>query len=660
MKNVKEVLICVLFLGLGNLTYGQKGAEKEKDEIQISSEIKDLEELSLEELLNVEITVASKSKERLMDAPGIVSVISRDELKRFGGTTLSDILERVPGLATSTSYFSDRSIISARGDQIKVTGSHILFLIDGRPIREILEGGISSDLLETFPVNIIERIEVIKGPGSVLYGNNAFSGVINIITQRDTKKGVSLSGLAGNGGSLGGNSDFGVQSSGLSVVGAVRYLKKADWDVKYVHSPSPGTTTTYDVTIPNHGASAFLSLDYKGLKLTSSYNQWETQNFVRGNLGQTKWNKFYTNLGYGMEVNDNWNMDFNLSITPAKLKTVGYPFIERTSNDMVAEWTNFVSLGEKSKLIFGGVFNKIKGQEVYLATEPSTTISDEEKFNLGIYAQLNYAVLDNLKFIGGLQANKVENVDLDIVPRAGLIWYPVSSLNVKAIYSQAFRAASINELGLMHPALTGNLDLVPEKVGNFDLSVSYQGDQFQVRANYFISNQTNIIVPDRSVVPGIYRNTGEFNIQGVELEGKYYINNEILFTASTLYQSNEDQDGNKNVSPVANFGAKAGISYQGYNGVTVSLFNVYQGSLDERFDAILNPNPDAYNKLSLYCAFDLVNLLDLDFGQSLSVYVQGDNILGDDIWMPDLGGIAGETIPVYPGKMLYAGVKVAF
>ena len=124
--------------------------------------------LDLESLLNSNVTTASKFSEKLSDAPGMIFVVTQDELRRFGGLTLLEILDRVPGLALSTASFTDRSMIAARGDQTKINGGHILFLINGRPTREVLEGGLIGDLLESFPVGILERIEVIEGPGSAL------------------------------------------------------------------------------------------------------------------------------------------------------------------------------------------------------------------------------------------------------------------------------------------------------------------------------------------------------------------------------------------------------------------------------------------------------------------------------------------------------------
>jgi len=143
---------------------------------QTSDQPSDLVSMDLEQLMNLKVTTASLFSDKLSQAPAIMSVVTNDELRRFDGLTLNEILQQVPGLTGSTQYFVDRSMVAARGDQTKTDGGHILFLINGRPTREVMEGGVISDLLESFPVEILERIEIIKGPGSVLYGSNAFRG----------------------------------------------------------------------------------------------------------------------------------------------------------------------------------------------------------------------------------------------------------------------------------------------------------------------------------------------------------------------------------------------------------------------------------------------------------------------------------------------------
>ena len=98
----------------------------------------DLTSLDLQQLMDVKVTTASLFTDKLSQAPGIMSVVTRDELSRFGGLTLGEVLDRVPGLTQSSQYFTDRSLIAADGDQTKTSGGHILFLINGRPTREVM------------------------------------------------------------------------------------------------------------------------------------------------------------------------------------------------------------------------------------------------------------------------------------------------------------------------------------------------------------------------------------------------------------------------------------------------------------------------------------------------------------------------------------------
>jgi outer membrane receptor for ferrienterochelin and colicin len=155
--------------------------------------------MDLESLSSIKVTTASKFSEKLSDAPSVMSVITSDELRRFGGMSLREVLEQVAGLTLSNASASDRGMVAVGGDQNE---GHILYLINGRPVREVLQGGSSADLLASFPVNILERVEVIKGPGSVLYGSDAVAGVINLITKKAVGKDFHLSTAAEPGGGI--------------------------------------------------------------------------------------------------------------------------------------------------------------------------------------------------------------------------------------------------------------------------------------------------------------------------------------------------------------------------------------------------------------------------------------------------------------------------
>ena len=229
----------LLFLTLGAAAaVAQQAAQPPAPPQATDSSVTDLMSLDINSLTNVSVTTASRFADRLADAPGIMSVVTSQELRMFGGLTLNEILQRVAGLTGSTQYFVDRSLVSALGDQTKTDGGHILFLINGRPTREVMEGGIISDLLESFPVDILERIEIIKGPGSVLYGSNAFSAVVNLITKKANGNQVMMKSSTGPGGALDASGTFMYNQGALSAVGAVQLHELPDWNTIYRVPPS--------------------------------------------------------------------------------------------------------------------------------------------------------------------------------------------------------------------------------------------------------------------------------------------------------------------------------------------------------------------------------------------------------------------------------------
>jgi outer membrane receptor for ferrienterochelin and colicins len=645
-------LLVILMLGLSAKLYSQEPVKKDTANVF---------ELSIEELLNADVTTASKSAEKQADAPGIISVLTKDELERFGGTTLKDILERVPGLISSGSNYSDRTTIAVRGDQIKINSGHVLLLINGRPVREIEEGGMSSEMYETFPVNIIEKIEVIKGPGSVLYGSDAFSGVINIITEKAEKNSLSVTGLAGNGGAYGTSGEATIKAGDLGIVVAGRYLQKANWGthfqyMDYLSGPTPNLVS-YDVSIPDKGPGAYLGVNYKGLSLMSTYNEWTNEHFSVL-PDQSRWKKIFTNLGYGLKVCEKWNMDFNVTYVNANIDISS--IIKSASKNLIAEWTNSINLTTKSKLIIGGLYNTMNGKAYDISTPQEVVISDGNRSDYGLYAQIDYRLLKSLKLIAGMQANKVENIKMNVVPRAGIIWSPVSRFNVKALYSEAFRAPSLSENNINMTYIKGNPDLKPEKVATIDIGISYQGEQAQVGVNFFQSKQTGIIKYNTTGMPPfVYSNLDKVEFKGVEFEGKYYVNKSLYLNASLLYQENKN-DSLKNLTPIANIGTKAGISYVWDKGITLSLFDIYQGDLDKRFIGALNPHQGAYNLLHLHSNFNLNKLFAMTFKPVFSLFLNVDNVLDKQHFRYDLGGVSRDGIPGIPGRAIYFGIKVSF
>lgn len=157
---------------------------------------RDLTDLSLEELLNIEITTVSRRPEARSRAPAAIHVITNEDIRRSGATTLPDILRTAPGVQVAQVHAHQWGV-SARGFN-DVFANKLLVMIDGRSIYTPLFSGVFWDMHHT-PLEDIERIEIIRGPGASLWGANAVNGIINIITKsaRDTQ-GTLISVAGGN------------------------------------------------------------------------------------------------------------------------------------------------------------------------------------------------------------------------------------------------------------------------------------------------------------------------------------------------------------------------------------------------------------------------------------------------------------------------------
>src|SRR5271168_5298868 len=157
----------------------------------------DFTALQIEDLMNVDVTSASKKEQKLSQVPAAIFVITKEDIHRSGATDIPDLLRMVPGLEVAQINPSTWAI-SARGFNGQYSNK-LLVLIDGRTVYTPTYSGVYWDTQDV-PLDSIERIEVIRGPGATVWGTNAVNGVISIITKlaRETQSGVAT----GEGGTL--------------------------------------------------------------------------------------------------------------------------------------------------------------------------------------------------------------------------------------------------------------------------------------------------------------------------------------------------------------------------------------------------------------------------------------------------------------------------
>ena len=191
MKNHTRKFLFIGFLGI-LLFYGS-GAHGKDPLLPASG---DREKALFQEIPSV--YGASKFEQKVTEAPASVSIVTAEEIKKYGYRTLADLLRSVPGFYTA--YDRNYNYVGVRGyQQPGDYSSRVLILVDGHRMNDEIygQGAIGTEFI--LDIDLIDRVEVIRGPGSSMYGSNALLGVINVITRRGRDlKGPEVSGEAGS------------------------------------------------------------------------------------------------------------------------------------------------------------------------------------------------------------------------------------------------------------------------------------------------------------------------------------------------------------------------------------------------------------------------------------------------------------------------------
>jgi outer membrane receptor for ferrienterochelin and colicin len=538
MKKLFTAFVFIMYSGPMLLLYGQQADTLKAD---------DYFDLSLEEIMNIRITTASKSAESIKDAPAIVSVISARDIERFGARSLSEVLDRATNVYFNSGYTYRNNMVSIRGNVTAIANTNVLILVDGRPFRESLDNGMNAAIYSSFPLNRVERIEIIRGPGSVLYGTCALTGIINIITKNVSESApvsasVSYGTFASKQAQVSGAADLGK----LKFTGGVNYFDTDGWDFSAYGEPeiiiqpdnsitvAPPSKNTIKMYEKSFGSNA--NLVFGDFKLLTNYmhtkqaNMGTLPSWLNKTAGgddaalhfNTTIDRLLIDLGYDKEITSNWRATLNVTYNNMFKKKL-YPSLSNfeddgKSNDYLVELTNYVKPFQNMNLVIGGLTNtqtgnaktysKTASSENPLGYEPTnpfdkTAPRNESPYQIvknynqtwwSIYAQGDYTIGKHVKLIAGAQTNKVTGNDLYIAPRIGSIFYVNTSSGIKVLYGKAFRSPTQSErYGNNVPDIYPNADLKPETIGTFETQLFYTKSTFEVYLTYYNSLQTDII-----------------------------------------------------------------------------------------------------------------------------------------------------------------------
>lgn len=627
---------------------------------------------------NIEmVEVVSKQKENKNTATGIVSVITHDEIERYGANNLHDLLGRVTSIYTLGSYQYLDNTTSMRGDLFTHINNHTLLLINGRPFRESLFGGLNETMYRDFPIHTIEHIEVIRGAGSVLYGTNAYSGVINIVTKKHKSNALTVRGRYGSHATGQVESEFAYKNQEFAATGGVRYQNSKGWLISAVGEDKNRSLFRSDAD----DISANFWAEYKGFTVNSffarnQHNHWS--NRPAGSDQVIENERLFFDIGYKQQLNAYWNAQANITYNYLKNNFNVNTLYHGKANGLLFEQSNFFTFFNNDlSILFGGLLEWQTGQGAWEGNKD--IISNYSNLMSSVYLEANYKILTNLKLTLGGQWNRVDYHNKALlqsgtnntrfvegkVGRAGLVYEFTPEMGIKLLYSQAFRSPTPAELNINVPnSLFGNADLASEQVETTDLQLFYHTKKIDTSITAFRSRQANLI--NRIAVPNSlanqYVNKDSAVFLGVEFEGKTTLFDNWQLTTAYTFQTNHDGNGKNNISVAPNHILKLGASYAITKNFQISAFDSFFSQPKAIEGAsIVNPIPQSYHYLTVNLNYRFDNL----FGSAikhkpvtLSLYL--DNLLDEKIYYPEFNRKLINSIPGKAGRSVFGELAIEF
>ena len=646
-----RAIICSLILAIQLPVPAQAAATKDKDFM----------DMSIEELLNVEISVASKKSESLTEAPGVVTVVPQQEFTVYGDRNLHQLMQRQPSVYTRDNFVYSSNLAAFRGDMSTVAEMHTLILFNGRPIRESAQGH-NVNMYTTFPLSALDSVELIRGPGSVLYGSNAFTGVVNLKSRAIPEKNeFSVSSMAGSYGyyetTLSGGGRFGEVGlvTDVRAAGQHGYMYRM-FDQAGVY----GEENSHDKSV-----SGTAHLDYRGFTLDFFGSDLDA--FAMGVMPfwsnphhYIRNKKMFVNAGYRvpvhervtLELNATYNLQENNLSSPAPL------MIGTNTSDLLGEATLLANPTDNMNVVLGFLQEyrtNYKPDDDHFQSIPPYCYSPQ-----GAYAQGDYKIGESTKLIAGTQWNKSSQGYSDFVSRYGVILTPFKKWGLKLLRGEAFRAPVTLESDLYDPTiLVGNKNLRPETITTYDAQLFYNDRNVYAAVTYFNSTIDGLIIYDPSVSPMSYMNGGRQTFDGIELEAKYFFSPDWHVLGSFMHQENE-ADAGLSPSVVPENMAKVGAAYT-WEGGSAAIFYSYFGTPPRIASPLLvNPEPESLNLVSLNVRIDASEWTGLEKGRFI-LTLRAENLLDEKVYAPTFAYTGSpNSFPYGPGITFYGGFAFYF
>lgn len=529
------------------LTCGPATAASTADYADNQESIRSLKSLSIEQLMDIPVVYgASKHEQKVTEAPSSISVINADQIKKFGYRTLADALRSVRGLYTR--YDRNYGYLGVRGmNRPGDWGGRILLLLDGHRMNDpITDGaGILTDFI--LDIDLVDRIEVIRGPGSSLYGNNAFFAVINVVSRRGRDlQGLEIMGRTASYGTYEGRTSYGKRfDNGLEMLLSGSYLdsgghRQLSFDNLLDHTQLTALKLDGDSDYRLYG-----SLAYGDFSIQTAYNHREkaiptaTQGTIFNDrrtrtiddrlIAELNYHhKFANELETKARLYYDWSRN-NGYYPYASVDDNGSGINILNKDNLVASWWGSElqiskRLFDKHLLTLGGEYRgKFDVTVQNFDIEPrflnANTHGSPQFYSF--YGQDEYTLLPNLTINAGFRYDHFSTFGDTFNPRAAVIYSPWEKTILKLLYGTAFRAPNVYETNYSNPTFKTNPHIQPEKIHSYEAVLEqYLPYNFHFSLSGFY-NQINDLIgvrTDQTDNKDFYTNIDNIDTYGMDFE----------------------------------------------------------------------------------------------------------------------------------------------
>ncbi len=488
--------------------------------------------------INEVVVTGTRSETDVRHLPMTVSVVGRPQLEASQQTSVLPVLNsQVPGFFSTSRGVMGYGVATGASGQMSLRGiggpaqaglptTGLLVLIDGHPQYMGLMGHPIADAYQTM---MAERVEVLRGPASVLYGSNAMGGVINIVTRKMQEDGIRT------------NINIGAGSYGSIQTEATNHIKKGRFSSTVTASYNRTDGHRADMAFEQYGGYAKLGYDF-----TDNWKVWGDVNVTRFNAtnpgsvmkpyidndqritrGMTSFalENHYEKTSGALSFFYNWGDHWiNDGYQPG-----GEPLQYRfNSNDQMlgVSWYQSVQLFQGNRLTVGADYFHFGGEAWNQFFDGHRETSANKSLNeVAGYVDFRQDIAAWLTLDAGARVDYHSQTGTEFIPQVGLAFHLPENAEIKAMASKGFRNPTIREMYMFPPQ---NPDLKPEKLWNYELSFSQRlmDNRLSYGLNVFYINGENLIIrlPNPNGSGMLNQNSGEIENWGAEANVGYQFN----------------------------------------------------------------------------------------------------------------------------------------